>query len=51
MAEKSKKCEFKGLMDDSFPVDGIRTRSAVIRKAFVDKIIHYLKGMQSDDKL
>ena len=51
IAEKSKKCQFKGLMVDSFPVDEKRTRSAVIRRAFADKIIHYLKEMPSDNKL
>ena len=37
-------CIYARVKDKTFPADGKRTRSAVIRQALAQKIVDYLKG-------
>ena len=42
---------FKDYVDESFPVGGKRTRSAVIRQSYADRIVSFLKnGTNEADK-
>jgi len=42
---------FREYLENSFPIDGKRTRSAVIRQALAENIARYLKGStQNSDK-
>ena len=51
MAQDSESA-FREYLDNTFPIDGKRTRSAVIRQALAEKIARYLKGStQSSDKI
>ena len=45
-------CEtiFQFCMDENFPKDGKRTKSAVIRSLFARRIVDHLKGRCDDDK-
>ena len=54
MADDSEEREgenaFNTYIDEIFPVNVKRTRSAVIRRQFAKRIVDYLKGRQEDDK-
>ncbi len=39
---------FQTYLDETFPSDGKRTRSAIVRESFARKIVNYLKGEQQD---
>lgn len=49
MAETAKEA-FEKYISSTFPVDGKRTRSAVIRESLSQRIIAYLKGTPDGDK-
>ena len=49
---KDSESAFRQYLENAFPIDGKRTRSAVIRQALAEKIASYLKGSaQNSDKI
>ena len=49
MAESAKE-QFQKYIDSTFPADGKRNRSAVIRESFSQRIVAYLNGTPDADK-
>ena len=37
-------------LDTTFPPDGKRTRSAIVRRSFAQQIVSHLKGQENPDK-
>ena len=48
--ENDSQTVFKRYMETTFPPDGKRTRSAIIRETLARRITDYLKGGKQDDK-
>ena len=41
---------FVTYLDTTFPPDGKRTRSAIVRRSFAQQIVSHLKGQENPDK-